>query len=579
MTGFDGDAEIWIGRAARLLSRWCSPVTLFLALLVVLSALYVHDRGFDMTDEAYYVLSASQPDRITAYISPQHWILAPLWKISGDLAKFRLVGLLALILSSAILSRGLVAAANRIALPSGPVAFNSAFACSLIGAVLYLTTINLSPSYNLMASIGCYAAIGLALLAGTQRQAALAILLSLLAGLVLTVEFASKPSSGMSTFLLLSLFLWAASHHLGKTLGLWLMVGGGFAVSLVGLALLQGPWPETQAALRAGYRLFRVVQSEPILSRLLRYAEEYLSYLLGMIVVFLPFLAALAYFLFRPKVRSASLCLLSMLGTLVLGRHLLGGSHTQPEQFARQIGALLVMVLMSVLLARKAATQDRRLAALVAGLFLAPYSVAVGTGNAIFTQVIDSLAPWGALIAFLPAATGKDAHRLLSTATTLIFAATATSQIVTSVFRDAYHLSAPFFAQTQMVDVGALGQLRLDSATADFVSDLKAAASHCQIPPGATYLGLYNNPGLALVLQAETVTSPWINNLEQAEILLPRERLAPHANVIVARNINSEGNWPALPVALANLETEYRLCGTATYPFATQRMEIWFKSE
>lgn len=580
MTGVDRDNEGWVVRGASAFQRWCGPAMVFLAALVVLSAFFAHDRGLDITDEAYYVLSASQPQDITAYISPQHWVLAPLWAISGDMASFRLIGLLTLLLSSALLSGGVIAVARRLALPTMAGSFASVFACSVIGAVLYLTTINLSPSYNLMASVGCYGAIGLSLFAGVQRRLPYAVLLAFLTGLMLTVEFASKPSAGISTFLLLSVFLWAATQHLGKTLFLWIVIGLGFSASLVCLVLAQGPWPETRAALQAGYQLFRVVQSEPIPMRLLRYAEEYFGYLLRTVTLFLPAIVAITYFLFRPSWRTALLWLLALLGTLTFGGHFLGGTADGASpQFVRQVGPLLLMLLVSIGLTYKAAVRNGYLALLIAGLFIAPYSVAIGTGNALFTQVIDTLAPWGALIALVATLGSRPTHRLLTAAIAVIFAATASSQIVSSLFRDAYHLNAPLIAQTEMTDAGEFGLVRLDPATATFVGDLKAAAFKCKIPPGATYLGLYNNPGLALILRAKTVTSPWINNLEQGEILLPIARVSMLKNVIVGRNVDYNGNWPALPGAIGNLEAEFRQCGTATYPFAKQKMEIWFKAE
>ena len=580
MTGIDLDNQGWVGRWAPAFRRWYGPAMVFMAALVVLSAFFAHDRGLDITDEAYYVLSASQPEDITAYISPQHWILAPLWAISGDMASFRLIGLLMLLLSSALLSCGVFAAAQRLALTAGAGSFASVFACSLIGAVLYLTTINLSPSYNLMASVGSYGAIGLSLLAGVRRSLPYAVLLAFLTGLMLTVEFASKPSSGISTFLLLAVFLWASTQHLGKALFLWGVIGLGFGSSLVCLVLAQAPWSETRAALQAGYELFRVVQSEPIALRLLRYAQEYFGYLLSTAIQFLPVLAALTYFLFRPSARAALLWLLVLLGTLTFGGHFLGGTaDAAAAQFVRQVGPLLLMLLASLSLFYKVALRNRYLALLISGLFLAPYSVAIGTGNALFTQVIVTLAPWGALIALVPALANRQTHRVMTAAIAVIFAVTASSQIVTSLFRSAYHLNAPLIAQTEMTDAGRFGHVRLDAETALFVNDLKAAAVACKIPLGATYLGLYNNPGLAIILHARTVTSPWINNLEQGEILLPSARVSVLKNVIVGLNVDYNGTRPELPIAIRSLEAEFRNCGTATYPFAKQKMEIWFKAE
>ncbi len=565
-------------RAVLVSPRLVLWIALGLAAIVVLAALYARDRGLEITDEAYYLLSASQPENIKAYISPQHWILSPLWAISGDLASFRLIGLGALLGGCALLSSGVAVAITGGDRRPAVQDFGLIFALSLPGALLYLTTINLSPSYNLMASAASYAAIGLSLLAATRQDKASAIGFALMAGLMVTIEFASKPSSGASTFLLLGLFYVAKSKSLQRTFALWIVTGFGLAASLGGLAIMQGPLAQTAHAMAAGFALFRVVQSEPILLRLLRYGQEYLRYLFGALVFFLPAIAVLCFAVYRQSRRGLGFWFLVMLASIWLGRHYLGGSnYGATEDFVRQINALLVMLLVAIGVSAGSATPETRRWLLIAGLFLAPYSVAVGTGNAIYTQVIDTAAPWGALMAALAILRRNSLAGAVTGLLALMFAATLSSQIVSSLFRPSYHLSSALVAQTVQTDAGIFGRVWVDDATATFVTDVKQAAETCGIAPGATYLGLYNNPGLALILRARTVTSPWITNAAQAELLLPAEVVTGLHNVVVARSRDVSGSWPVLPASLARLETEFRFCGGATYPYGDQEMQIWFR--
>ena len=66
-----------------------------------------------------------------------------------------------------------------------------------------------------------------------------------------------------------------------------------------------------------------------------------------------------------------------------------------------QMKAALALLLVVLAVAVPAWMPDRRVTLLVLGLIALPYAVAFGTGNSIFTQIIVSMAPWGALIAAL----------------------------------------------------------------------------------------------------------------------------------------------------------------------------------
>ncbi|PZQ96947.1 MAG: hypothetical protein DI533_15450 [Cereibacter sphaeroides] len=577
MTGRE-QAPVWrtMTVVAQMLEYRAGLLHAILAGLAIAAALFVSDRGYDISDEAYYVLSASLPGSVEAYISPQHWLLGPLWRISGDLQSFRLVGLSVLILSSVVLAIGVTAVARKLRPAHGRASALSIFSISIAGALLYLTTINLSPSYNLLASAGCAAAIGFSLLATVARRIGPAAIFGALAGLALTVEFVSKPSSAICTLLILPLFLWSGTGRFGRMLALWVLTGAVFAASLTGVVLLQGPWSETRDALADGYALFRSVQSEPVADRLLRYAREYTADIFWMLKGFLPFVLCFALYIVRPLALTAWIAVLSLLATLIIGRHLLGGSPDGMDQYGLQIEALLVMLLASAVLARRSLGSDWRVAALAAGLFIAPYSVAVGTGNAIFTQVIVTAAPWAALMALMPSLSQSGPDRFISLTLTSVFAATITSQIATSLYGPAYHLGAPLAAQTEPVNIGTLGNVRLDPATAAFVADLGKAAAICGLPQGLPFLGFYDVPGVALAFRAVPVGSPWINNPPQASAILTPERLSTLGPVIVARRIGWDGVWPDLPRELGAF-SDFQLCGTAVYPFGAQKIEIWFR--
>lgn len=570
--------ERWFDCVTGLLSRKTALLLVAQATLAVWATVWIQDRGLEITDESYYLLSAKHPDSIKAFVSPQHWILAPLWNISGSLQTFRAVGLAVLLFSSAVLSQGVIVGSRRleVRLPSHP--FVAVFSATSIGALLYATTINLSPSYNLLASAGCYSAMGFALLSGSSKIPLVSVTLSVLAGVCLTIEFLSKPSAGVCTLPLVIILAWTTSETLGRFCLLSLTVILAFLTTLVGIVLAQGSWSETSVALASGYRLFRIVQSEPLLTRLLRYFTEYVQFFGDMLAEFRVFIIGVALSLLRPGGLAFLATMLALVVTLIAGGYFQGGSSTGGEQYVMQIQAILVMLCAGIAASTSGFVFSPYRTAFVAALFLAPYTVAIGTGNAIFTQVIVTAAPWGALTIVLQGMAVSANSRLIASAMTVAIAVTAAAQIVTSVFRPAYHLGGSLSEQSISVEAGGFGTIRVDPATASFVRDVNSAARACDIRTGLPFFGIYSVPGLALLLDAMPLISPWISTREQAaSIMEAMSDDEKHGSLIVVRRREVDGSWPIIPSDLATPGTDFILCGTAVYPFDDQHIDIWIR--
>ena len=84
------------GCQARSTGRFCQ-LRRAIALLSILSLItftillwLIADRGFDITDEGYYLLSAAEPDAITASLDYFGYVLYPIREVSfGSLALYR----------------------------------------------------------------------------------------------------------------------------------------------------------------------------------------------------------------------------------------------------------------------------------------------------------------------------------------------------------------------------------------------------------------------------------------------------------------------------------------------------------
>ncbi len=125
-----------------------------------------------------------------------------------------------------------------------------------VGAMLYASTINLSPGYNLLASAGAYAAAGLVLLASNRSSLSRKYLLYVLAGSALAVEALCKASAGASTFALLLLWLFIFERgYTHKEMGALAMAFG--LVTFSFLALFSNTTiPEAAEGDRTGHVAF-----------------------------------------------------------------------------------------------------------------------------------------------------------------------------------------------------------------------------------------------------------------------------------------------------------------------------------
>lgn len=555
-----------------------------LACLVLLLAgvVWASGRSFEMTDEAYYLLSAIYPDAVQAYVSAQHWTLAPLWQLTGTLVGFRLTGAILLIGSAGLLALGAVRmfALEQDQQPSLlenlPVV-----ASSCVFALLYVATIQPSPSYNLLASGGAYAAAGAVLLAVCSARAWSLFLGCVVAGFFLAVCFVNKPSAGISSALVA--MGWIAFLLPGAKKWICLiLLPASCVVMVLAMAFMQGPEANVMQSLQNGLALFRQVQTEPILERLIRYGVTLFTAVFQTSVLFAPALILVIGAMIFQRIWLAALALVAFIAIILIKSSFLGGEHNYHLQLEAIYAVMLALALTEF--ARRlqqpqpSSKMRLRIFVLFFGLVVLPYAVAVGTGNALFTQVIVSLAPWGVLVGLGTVYLQQKDHSTLSIlrhGLHVLVLVLITSQILSSYTRDPYHLAAPLTGQNTFAQIGEIGSVRTDPATAQMIADLETIKKTCQIAPNSPYLGLYNTPGLALLLSGIPPVSPWLNNAEQAAFILdlwPAAAKSP--SVILAISQRPDGTLYPLPKRLESARMKSVLCGEITLPFSQQVVEI-----
>jgi hypothetical protein len=555
--------------------RFVTWVALSCYLCLILGVIWSSDRALEITDEAYYLLSAIHPEEILLYISAQHWILGPLWKLTESLQGFRLTGAMILIGTSGILGLGAVRMLGQLTdFKLSALETLSVVAASGVGALLYVATIAPSPSYNLLASSGAYAAAGLAFLAIRRRGLLSSIGFSFGAGLFLAICFVNKPSAGICSALVVCVLILGLERSPRNWI-LALIWPAGTFVALLALVQTQPSELAVADSFSRGLELFQMVQTEPVGARLIRYAVTLLTSFGATLMAFWPAMLMTAVLLLYPR-RGVSILTLSVfILNIIYQKSYLGGSFSYTS-ILEGIYALTFIVLVSGF---RAWSINFRTALFFSGLIVLPFSVAIGTGNSLFTQIFITLAPWtiaAALLAYMVAE--NDARRIMQQGSACLLLLLMTSQILTSYTREPYHLSAPLTQHTQTASVGVLGELKVDTTTIRFLTEVQDAIETCSIEPGARFMGFFHVPGLALVFQAIPPVIPWLNNPDQTEVIL--EYWAPETANRIVTVLTSEiqSSLDVLPERLNPLKSGYTRCGEAITPYG-QGIEVWASSK
>ncbi len=548
---------------------------LFCAIAVSIYCVWMLDRGFEITDEAYYILLAKNADPSMYYISAQHWVTALIWHITGSIYSFRAAGLLILISSAALLAVGSYRSCVKANIIEGDrVSLVVVIASAIVGSLFYATTINLSPNYNLLASAAAYSSAGLVLIgcscsAGTVERMAIYCL----AGCAIGVEVVCKASSGASTLAILIVWLAFFERSFLRSIAFAAIMALSSICFAVILLMENTTFSAAQQSLSEGLALFRIVQSEAISVRLIRYVSQFWQYFSASLTAFaLPVAVCVAYAI-TGRVMFLKVAVAALVVILLWGRHFIGGwsnGSTLSPPYA--VFSMLLMILIATF---SVWSRNLKSATLFGGLVLLPYSVAMGTGNALFTQVVVTLAPWATVAALLAVASyPQSVIRDTVAAIALIFIVTISLQIFTSGDRP-YHMAEPLRKQSKSVVLPNLGKVKVDVRTAEFLQEVTGAVRKCDIAPGTIFWGLYNIPGVALAMDAFPATTPWLNNAEQANFVIDRQVNLLREPSVIALNDEGRGEMPPIPRKLMDFPAGLKFCGAATFPYANQRIQIW----
>jgi hypothetical protein len=495
-------------------------------------------RGFDRTDEGFYLLSYRWWDTNLFTFTGAQYLYGPVFEATGyDIAilrAFRLVTVVAtLVVFGWAFMRWL-----RLRRPDAPPSRLweiAGVAVITAGGGMVYSWIPMSPGYNDIAALGglLAAAIVLRIAADVLRGRATPAWVPAALGPVLVAIVLAKWSSGVSTAVVVLASGAAVLAPRGwrevlRTAG-WAAVGAGATLALIQVLLvpLNHAVPELLA-------VNEIVAESGVYSPA-ALVERYAVGLGGVLrdVVAghaLLLLAAVVAVAARggPAQRLAAVAAIA--GVVVSGWRLVadGSLHGGAANLTRFPVTILLVLAVALLIALAVVVSERltgsRESALVrenrygwtvlAMLVLLPLTQAAGTGNAVHRIAINAFAAWVAII--IAVATGivasSAAARGLALAA-VIAAALMPAVIVTDGLWSHPYRSEPLARMTARVPgVPALDSVQLQPGTADAYRRLRERLQPYLEPEGRAMLGLDRLAGVILALDGRPVAEAWVSD-------------------------------------------------------------------
>jgi len=344
------------------------------------------------------------------------------------------------------------------------------------------------------------------------------------------------------------------------------------AVTVVLAAGVETGWSEAVREFKAGIDIVWFAQGDgSTLQRLVRSSADLIGMLRGTGAVYWGPLACLVIGLrWRPALFGwAGLVWFAVLLATRPGQITGGESH-----FEQQAVPLAAVLAFSLITGAKQSTRTWRAALLTATLAMLPVAVAIGTSNPLQVQILGAMASWGVLIGLL--GFSGDAESVPAGAFALLFCGIVAVQVVTAgaePFR-----MRPMPQQTEAIELPSLGSVKVDAATAALAREMQRAARACAAAPGVPFLDFYDVPGIALMIGAVPVDTPWLLHREYANVALRNAEPSVLRRSVVAVKLDSAGNRPVPPEQLPRFPQGYELCGRSTGPIDGKGIELWVPS-
>lgn len=485
-------------RLGRCRINWVVSVAIAgCSLIVVLWTISWMDRGFDFTDEAFYLMWAEEPARFKLAYGLFGYGLQPLFELVGE----SVAGLRRL---AAFIAAALGVLASLTMLSSVRIPLRSPAALQILGSsalfpffyyVFWIPT----PSYNWFALVsGLFLVCALASLLGVNGYARSAFFASLSATLIMF----SRPQSALAfggIYLAAALFISSNARQLAKLLLLAVL----WTVALLAMVAWWLPLATILHQVQSYLEIFGA--NHPLHSNLVvRLASFFQSSGLLFFSSGLAFLITSVLHKYERPIPWLAILLICVSGAIARDVFL----NLTTSSFLYRIGPTSGAIAYAVLaICRLRSGANQRFISLMALASLIPLVATFGSIDRISEQLDFFCGIWG-IITTVAACSAMP--RLWCTGLTLAWMALASIALQVGLAQP-YRLASTVQMQLNPTRVGNRSTLKLDEKTSRFVNDLQERAKVAGFCEGDPVLDLgSSSPGVIFALGGRAPTFPWI---------------------------------------------------------------------
>lgn len=510
------------------------------ALIITLAFLiWAMRRGFDITDEASYLIAMQYPRDVLTSASGHHWFLAPLfYAVGGNLWGLRLAGLALTLGATLVLLAGVSRALDRLAPPADVWRWRRWQERALVisGALLGYTWFLPTPSYNWLNAWAVTIAMG-GLSAGltgrerdTRRRPAFGWFVCV--GACIALSFFAKFPTALSLAVCASAAVlfwpeWPGAERVRALVAIGLGLGGVFLVFFVAVERPDRWW----SAFNEGLSMVERMRPNATTEVIFRYPGEIIKYVVrpgrtGALAIILALVVGAAGFVFAKRrgytpATAGDVAVYTFL-TLAACASFAYFVRLAPVEYFRHVARFDFAWLFFCGAAAAWWARDRTTASsftprgrwiLVGLLFCAPFAGAVGSGTTINVSMRFTFGPWFVLfVALFRTMAAVPIRRRIEPIGLAVLSVLCAGQTIVGAFGGPYRLNTDLAGQTQPTHLGSAGTtVLLDPAAGRFFDDLRRTAAEAGFRPGDDVLAFFDMPGGVFALGGRSPGAPWFS--------------------------------------------------------------------
>ena len=501
-------------------------------LCMIIVIVWASNKGFDLTDEGYYLYSMQHTEGGTAFFEYQKILIDWIGWLDLKIIGYRILRLVLTLFSAIVFAKGLFKLLLKQGKISEAVSVNRIihFTFILIASLLSYSVYPQSLSYNTLTLVNVQLSAGLILYAISFEEDKLSYRINvilLFAGFIVGFQNFVKFTNGILLAALLGSYLLIfsinnTSWKLRRNKFLWF--GGGVILFLVYYSITLGSMVDW------GHRLQEAIintETHSIGSLFGRYFDTALTSFKSIlrsywhITPFFLGVYCLIRFVKTPFItRNTELIKNSFYGLvivyIVLVAMKLSWNHSG-TQFAYSAGNIYVLWLLIGCISllfyfqgnRNRAFPDLKILFIAFFLFILPLVCSFGTSNSLLVHILQYQFSWFALMLLI-------AYRVYNKWKTFLYlfiiAVLACSQTISGLVYHPYRIKGTLFDQTEFItEINNSQSIKVDSELKEHLESVSEILEENGFDKDGSILPIYCSPGLTYLLNATSPGSGWFS--------------------------------------------------------------------